>query len=400
MIKMIFTWVLFTVLLCGTTFEIHAASSWDRKIREQKLALKKLKDELQEQRNQIKEIKTQEQGVLNTISLLEQNIGSTREFLDKLQGSQRNLELSIKAYRKQIDSLSVVLDEQKKMMNFRIRKLYMKGSPLRNQLQVLIGGSDNVYRRLVYVRSLLRADRELVERVKNTRDEIDQRQRQLNNRISELQAMKKLKSSEQRELAQRRERQSAYLQDLKTSRTMQQQALKEYETNQKMILALIRRLEKQKEEEARKRALAGKRKKEPEVKEIAAKNKCWPLRGSVISRYGNQRHKILKTITRNLGIEIRGKRSDWVKAAAPGTVAMVTRIEGHGTGIIVDHGNSFYTVYGHVDNIRVREGDKVNRCQELGNPGDEDSMDGVKLYFQVSESTHTVDPMKWLEKAR
>ncbi len=162
---------------------------------------------------------------------------------------------------------------------------------------------------------------------------------------------------------------------------------------------LISKLERQRKAAQK----AGKKKnlsKNNKIKQIAAKNKCWPMRGQIISRYGRQRHSVLKTVTRNLGIEIKGQRSSSVKAAAPGVVAMVTSIQGHGQGIIVDHGGSYYTVYAHLANIRVKEGDEIRRCQEMGNPSDEDSMNGVKLYFQVTEGTQTKDPLKWLEKAR
>ena len=48
--------------------------------------------------------------------------------------------------------------------------------------------------------------------------------------------------------------------------------------------------------------------------------------------------------------------------------------------------------------IRVKEGDRVGNCEDIGTVGDLASLNGIKLYFQISEGTDTVDPLKWLKK--
>jgi septal ring factor EnvC (AmiA/AmiB activator) len=99
-----------------------------------------------------------------------------------------------------------------------------------------------------------------------------------------------------------------------------------------------------------------------------------------------------------LGIEIRGKRGKMVKAAAPGTVVMVSEIDGRGPSVIIEHEGGTYSVYGHLRTIRVQEGKVVQKCEEIGEVGDIASLNGIKLYFQVSEGTQTVDPLQWLKE--
>ena len=57
-----------------------------------------------------------------------------------------------------------------------------------------------------------------------------------------------------------------------------------------------------------------------------------------------------------------------------------------------------YTVYGHMKAIHVQEGKSVKKCEEIGEVGDIASLNGIKLYFQVSEGTQTVDPLQWLKQ--
>jgi septal ring factor EnvC (AmiA/AmiB activator) len=123
-----------------------------------------------------------------------------------------------------------------------------------------------------------------------------------------------------------------------------------------------------------------------------------PLEGEIISQYGLQEHPVLHIATRNLGIEIRGKRGGAVRAAAAGTVAMVAEIDGRGPSVIIEHEGGTYSVYGHMRSIRVQEGKEVRNCEEIGEVGDIASLNGIKLYFQVSEGTQTVDPLQWLKQ--
>ena len=125
--------------------------------------------------------------------------------------------------------------------------------------------------------------------------------------------------------------------------------------------------------------------------------KCLPLEGEIISQYGFQEHPVLHIRTKNLGVEIRGKKGAKVKAAAHGTVALVSEIDGRGPSVIIEHPNGIFSVYGHLVETKVKEGDKVNNCQEIGIAGDIASLNGIKLYFQVSAGTEPLDPLEWVK---
>jgi len=120
----------------------------------------------------------------------------------------------------------------------------------------------------------------------------------------------------------------------------------------------------------------------------------------VISEFGMHEHPVLHTMTKNLGIEIRTNRGDPIKAAASGKVVAVTHIGGRGRAVIIEHGDALYTVYGHMRSIDVQEGQEVRYCQVIGEAGDEESLNGPKLYFQVSQGIHTIDPVDWLKGSK
>ena len=163
------------------------------------------------------------------------------------------------------------------------------------------------------------------------------------------------------------------------------QELARLEENARKLDAIIRALEKRRQEGIAK----GRKGRELEM----GTRYCAPTQGKVVSRYGLQQHETLKTATRNLGIEIEAPAGSPVRAAVSGEVAMITEIPGYGPGVILDNGSGYFTIYANLGSIRVKTGDVVNTCQDMASlaasPG--------TLYFEVRRGTKTLDPEAWLK---
>ena len=349
---------------------------------------------------------SEEKGVINTLALINNNLAGTREYLVQITQTETLLLKSLKHTNKEIDSLEVNLREQNQAMQNRIKELYIKGrygewEVLLNLLQE----KSPPQRQWEQVRFLIDADQKMVRHISEAKLVLEQRQKELSTKTHELTALRKVKSAEEEGLSAQHKNQQAALATLRESKSLQEKALREYERNQKVMLALIKKLEERKKKEEaeakrrREQALAAKKKPPPvKVPPKAVGPKCVPVNGPIISGFGMQEHKLLRTFTKNLGVEIQAARGTSVKAAAAGTVVLVSRIEGRGPAVIIDHGNSYYSVYGHLQKISVKEGQELRHCQVLGETSEVESINGPKLYFQVSEGTHTVDPMEWLKK--
>jgi septal ring factor EnvC (AmiA/AmiB activator) len=252
------------------------------------------------------------------------------------------------------------------------------------------------------VRRLLTEDKSRVDKLQASLRERELIKKKESAHLVELRSLKSKKAIEEKGLVGQIHTQSAVLDALKKDKNMQRRALKEFERDQKTMLALINKLEEKRKrelEEARKKknTSKGSLKAPPSTAVAAVGPKCMPLQGDIISQYGSHEHPVLHIMTKNLGIEIRGKRGSAVKAAARGKVVMVTEIDGRGPSVIIEHEGGVYSVYGHLNSIRVREGMDVHNCEEIGEVGDIASLNGIKLYFQISEGTHTLDPMQWLK---
>jgi septal ring factor EnvC (AmiA/AmiB activator) len=123
----------------------------------------------------------------------------------------------------------------------------------------------------------------------------------------------------------------------------------------------------------------------------------WPVRGKVIHAYGKQKDKILKTTVNNTGIDIQADLGAEVRAVCDGRVSLVTYLTGYGNTIIIDHGDGYYTVYAHLDEIMVEDTDLINEGQFIGRVGESGSLEGAKLHFEIYANDLTVNPQTWLQ---
>jgi septal ring factor EnvC (AmiA/AmiB activator) len=96
-------------------------------------------------------------------------------------------------------------------------------------------------------------------------------------------------------------------------------------------------------------------------------------------------------------VDIAAPPGTAVHAVHAGQVVYAGWFKGYGNLIIVDHGSEYYTLYAHLAETKVKEGDDVRSGQQLGTVGDSGSLEGPRLYFEVRHQGHAQDPGQWLQ---
>ncbi|MGL1934889.1 MAG: peptidoglycan DD-metalloendopeptidase family protein [Fibrobacterales bacterium] len=403
----------------------------DRDIERRKKELALIQKELTQKKAEIADAKKREKGVLQEITLLGQSIYRNELLIQKLKDKERLLNFSLYETETTIDSITISIAHQKKLLEKRLRAMYKKGEPGFWELFLRGKSSTDLFENWYYMSRVVGYDKEMIRKYIQSQDELHENREKLTGRLSEIE----MAASEQKnafdELLEQQKEQKSSLDAIQSDREFQEKILKEFEDNQRLITKIVQKLEKkrqrriaeakrkaQKRAEKRKKeiARAEKMKNKKKVTELKKKlrrdlaekervekvnnRKCWPVTGKIISKYGIHIDPKIKTKTRNLGIEIAGKLGTPVKSVTSGEVVMVGKLPGHGTGIVIDHGASFYSVYGHLNTVSVRSGQKLSVCQEIGSIGDEDSYNGPKLFFQINKGVKNIDPMQWLKSAR
>lgn len=122
----------------------------------------------------------------------------------------------------------------------------------------------------------------------------------------------------------------------------------------------------------------------------------YPISGNytITTRFGSHQHTKFVT-TSSSGIDIRSQAGAEAKAVFNGEVTYVAAIPGYNTCIIVRHGN-YYTFYGNIQSIYVKQGDKVKTGQTLGKVYTDPDTGYSEIHFQLWQGTTKMNPEPWL----
>ncbi len=123
-----------------------------------------------------------------------------------------------------------------------------------------------------------------------------------------------------------------------------------------------------------------------------------PVKGKIVSFFGPHRNKKFNVINFQSGIEIKADRGEPIRAVYNGRILYARWFKGYGNMIIIDHGNNYYTIYAHAQEIFASQGDTVEMGEVVATVGDSGSMIGPSLHFEVRHHGKPVDPLKWINK--
>ena len=123
-----------------------------------------------------------------------------------------------------------------------------------------------------------------------------------------------------------------------------------------------------------------------------------PVSGKIINLFGPYKNPKYDIINFRNGIDIKADYGEPIRSVFKGKVIYSNWFKGYGNMIIIDHGNSYYTVYAHMEETFKSKGDNVVAGEVIATVGDTGSMMGAKLYFEVRHHGKPMNPLKWLQK--
>lgn len=120
----------------------------------------------------------------------------------------------------------------------------------------------------------------------------------------------------------------------------------------------------------------------------------WPLPGStyITSRFGMRIHPITGVQKSHTGMDISAASGTPIVAADGGTVTMAAWNGGYGNCIMIDHGNGYITLYGHMSSLAVAQGQAVSQGQTIAYVGSTGLSTGPHLHFEVWQGGGRIDP--------
>lgn len=348
-------------------------------------------------RKQAAELKPRETRALGELQRTERELGMTRKRLAKLQGRSQELGAQLEVTRASLERSIASLNAQRERLRRRLRLMYEYG-PAR-EIEYLLGTQSfaQLVARWDFLNMVAQQDRILLEGVRAEKEQVEQNQQQLQKNLGEVQVNERRTSRESSKLAGLRTQKARAVATIQSQRQEYEAAAAELERTARRIQSLLAQLEKRRREEGD-RARSQGRNPQPYSGDFARGqgHLDWPVRGSLVGHFGIETHPRFGTQIHNDGIDISAPVGTAVRAVAKGRVDYAGAYEGMGGMIVLNHGDGYFTLYAHLSSVDVKSGQEVAPGAVIGRVGDEESLKGPILHFEVRKGSSALNPENWL----
>lgn len=345
--------------------------------------LKELRQALDDKRKALRELDDQEKSLIVAVGELDQALSALSHERDAARARVSSLKGELAALEQELARDEERLAQVSERLQTRLRALYVLGDGA--AVRAILGAQsfEDLAMRRRLLSSLTENDVRLLNEHARVRASVEKKQASLEEKVKEAEETE-LQLKEQAELvsATRKER-AAAIQRIDQEKELFVRAVKEIVGQQRELERLLRRVS-----EPRSKTRRG--------KGVLKDGLLWPVRGTLIRRFGVVREAGTGAKLVSNGLHIRVPIGTPVASAADGRVVHTGWLRGFGQIVIVDHGEGHHTLSAHLSRVLVKRGDRVARGQTVALSGDTESLNGAKLYFELREEGRPKDPAPYL----
>lgn len=361
--------------------------------------LEETRRQARENRELAKKLKGRETQALGQLKQTDRALVHTRGRLRTLTRKRRNLGQQLEVTRTDLQHSIQSLGGARARLRHRLRNLYKFG-PAR-ELEVLLSQQSfaQLLARWDFLLMVAEQDRQLMEEVRGRKEEVEALETRLQGHLTQIERTTRQTTGENQRLARLRAERQTQVQSIQKQRQAYEAAAVELERTARAMQRLLVQLEQKRRAEANK-ALAEGRAPQPYSGDFTRGEGSldWPVRGNVVGRFGPETHPRFGTIINNNGIDIAARVGTPVRSVAKGRVEYTSEdYASYGPIVILNHGDGYFTLYGHLSEIGVSVGQEVEAGRQIARSGDSGSLKGPILHFEVRKGGSPLDPENWLK---
>lgn len=273
-----------------------------------------------------------------------------------------------------------------------LRFLYSHRRYSRPALLLAPEGAERMMRRRAYLDYLARRALGRVERLTRARDSLARYRDSLEVLRESVHALRLQMEEVHERIYRQEEKQALYRQELTQEIAEAEERAEEMEEERRRRSALVARL-RASESGSQTGPMA-----EPSDDSFFERNRGavdWPCRGEVVRGFGVVTDPVYGTETVSDGIRVATAPGQQLRLPAPGKVMYADEFLSLGRMMVIDHGDGFYSVYGHLGELGAEVGAELEKGGRLGTSGALPS-GRPGYYFEIRRGGQPVNPADYL----
>ncbi|MDE3129318.1 MAG: peptidoglycan DD-metalloendopeptidase family protein [Gemmatimonadota bacterium] len=365
------------------------------KLRAQRDTLDQIRQERAALEARMRQLQSSAHSLSDEVANLDARAGATARLVDELDHQLTTINADVGDATHDLVGAEDDLTAQRAILRHRLVEIYKRGPMFTFQVLLSAQSFGDLVARYKYLHLLALRDRALVKHVQDLRDQVAQQRDRLvtlQDAVAQNRSDKAREEGELRSLEHQRQRSLSSVRQEVQQTEARLAAVRRTESALANAIAAL--------EEARRRSLAARPNAAPSRSTITTADYGrldWPVTGTILYPFGRQVQANNTTIRWN-GIGIAAPIGTPVHVVAAGEVVSVSQLGLYGLTVIVDHGGGDYSIYGSLQEARVKRGDHVVKDQVIGTVGVSDPDFPAHLHFEVRQhGGPAVDPTTWLK---
>lgn len=397
----------FCVILCllltlgvagHNQFLVYASELTNESIKQKEAEINKAKEEkkaLQSGLTDVKELKkeleTSKNNLATYVEELDGNLESIQSKIDELKTMIADKEAEIETKTAELNEALAVQEAQYQAMKTRIKFMYEKGDTL--SLELVFGSESfgDMLNKAEYIEMLSSYDRKMLDEYVEYAEYVSLCKESLEEEKSLLDDAKAAQEEEEASLNELIAAKEQEIYKVSSDIQSKEAAIREYEADIAAQTETIQALEAAVAEERKKLAAEQGRKYDGGIFKWPA-----PSYTRISDDYGNRIHPILGIQQFHNGIDMAAPGGSSILAAYDGTVVAAAYSSSMGNYVMIDHGDSLYTIYMHASALYVSKGQEVSKGDKIAAVGSTGRSTGNHLHFSVRLNGSYVNPHSYL----
>jgi septal ring factor EnvC (AmiA/AmiB activator) len=371
--------------------------------------LRELKSRIEAVQKRLTEAEESKSEAADALKQSEGAISDANRALFDLTEQSRNANVKLAGIRREIDRAQAQVKVEQAALGKLLYQRYAAGRP--ETLGILLNGGDPnaIARRFHYLTYIGRARADTIARVRAAIARLDKLAADAEGQATEIAAITREQADQRRKLEQEKRSRGFVLARISRDIEHQRREIGTLKRDETRLTRLIEQLSRVIAKTPKPRPAPNAKAPAPQarvhierVPEAGGPDGVFaqlrgrlalPVRGELANRFGTPRQDggvVWK------GLFIAARAGEEVRAIAAGRVVYADWLRGFGNLLIIDHGDSYMSLYGYNETLFKQVGDVIRGGERVAAVGNTGGHADSGLYFEMRHEGRPFDPMTWV----